>query len=321
MDHIARLKEEIARVRDFAMQDEARIAELPADRAAKFFARSSRERLQDLEKKLYLLQAERAREVIEWRLIGNRVENGTVPLNLLARLAGPLNRLISSAAFRIHHADDPHHGVPDDWQRLLDLRLAGIGTGSSRLFITGNVAPDLAGDSPLQDALDAMFDLLGAPNDKFVEHVHDVGAVASRALVEFLRESERESIGIHARWVAPSGQERYWDGRPQEITRVRSLLEQAGDMQESEAELEGTVSLLASTGRIELFSEASPYGKVKVSYNRRNPELVSKLSLYEHVQLAVRRATFFDPIRQRSVDRYSLLKVKGHKQIRGRLDS
>lgn len=307
MKNIAWIEEQIKTISNFLAEDELRLKQTPDSFALRLVVRNKQQHLDTLRHELLLAQAERNNEVMELRLRAQHLERGDIPLRMLAKLAEPLHRLIAGAAYHIRHGRDANRGIPTEWTNELDLRLAGIGYGSTRLFITGKVSPDLAGDSALQDSLAAIFGLLNAGPGEFYEATHRAGKTATSGLTEFLRELEREHSSAEFSWTSPTQERLTWQGSSDKIIALRASLEAFAEQAEITLErVSGTVTLLAVTGRIELIS-AETGQKIKISYPKARQDWVAGISLHQQIFAQVEKTTWFDPAVDRSVSTYELV--------------
>ena len=72
-------------------------------------------------------------ELIDFRLKAATLNTGSVPLSLIAKAADDIRTMIGYAALRLIQGGIDRKRVPKDLYEELDLRLAGILPGSSRL--------------------------------------------------------------------------------------------------------------------------------------------------------------------------------------------
>jgi len=309
MNTISWLTRHIAERERHLAEGMARLEAAPGSFALGLLVRNIQDHVAELRHQLHLAQSERNKELFELRLSGVQLECGPIPLPLLARIAGPLNSLITGAAYRNRYHHDATHGFPDEWIDALDLRLAAVTPGSSRLMLTGNVTPDLAGDSALQDGLSAVFDLLTAPAEKAVERIHDIGITAGRSLVDLLGVLERDRLTCVLSWTTPANEARTWGAGLQEITLLRQLLVSIGEPTETIESLFGVVTLLAATGRIEVLPDRES-ACVKIRFDKRAPELVRGLTLGTYAEFVVVCTRYQDPIKNTEIRRYRLHEVK-----------
>lgn len=245
--------------------------------------------------------------VLEWRLNGARLRGGEVPLTLLARLADPLNKMLTRAAFFASNHEEPPHGVPDAWARALDLRLAEIAPGSARLMIRGNPWPDTTGKSALEDAIGNVFNALAFTADfsQFYERLSDIGEGASTALRDTLRAIETEECSLDLVWHKPS-EYRRWRASTLEVTQVRALLDGTAEPRYRDSMVSGTVHLLALSGRIQLLTDTGR--RITIRFNPKTQAgEVAGLTLGQVIQLPVRERIVVDPLSAEEVSRYRLL--------------
>lgn len=307
MSKISWLERQIDIISGFVAEDEAALANKPGDFGLRLVVNNKRQHIDSLRHELMLAQAERDKEVMELRLMSPAMERGAIPLRFLARLSGPLHKFIAAGAYHIRHGKDFSRGIPAAWSNLLDLRLAGIGYGSTRLYLTGNVTPDLAGDSALQDSLTEIFNVLNAPREEFFDAIHRIGPAATRGLAEFLGEVEKENTAVEFAWISQDNQSMRWDGRTDEITRLRATLEEAeANAHRTNDEISGIVTLLSVTGRIEIVPEGYT-SKIKITYPKGFPEWVAGVSLHDRVIAPVETTTWFDPATEKERQRFALI--------------
>lgn len=307
MSKIAFLEKEIVTFSDFLVADEAKLRESSDNFALQLVVKNRRQRLDTLRHALMLAQAERSKEIMQLRLISPALERGAIPLTLLSKLTRALHGFLAASAYRSRFGTNKTR-IDPRWSSALDLRLASVGHGSTRLLLTGNVATDLAGDSPLQSALDTVFRLLNAEQEAFLEALHDLGPVAAKWLSEFLGEMEKGRIAAEFTWAGPDENFRRWEGGSQEISRLRSALNAVEDTVEIITEiLVGTVTLLAASGRIEITPEGSN-SKLRIKYPKANQGWVNEISLYQRVEATVEKTSWPDPANEGArLTRYMLV--------------
>ncbi len=243
---------------------------------------------------------------MELRFVGQHMDRGAIPLRFLAKIADPLHKLLSASAYHIRHGKDFSHGLPASWNSILDLRLAAIGYGSTRLFLTGNVTPDLAGDSALQDGLNEIFNLLNAKSEDLFYSIHRIGPAAARGLTDFLIEVEKEQTAAEFSWTAPDDAQKRWEGRLDEIIRLRAILESTTETATTiNEQLVGIVTLLSDTGRVDIVPDGSS-AKIRITYPKSCHEWVAGVSLHQRIHVDVEKTTCFDRTSETEKSTYSL---------------
>lgn len=271
---------------------------------------SLRSHLDDLNRQALLLEAEEDRGLIDFRLIGNQVNNGTIRLGLIAKLAAPLADVLTSAAHRFRYRDDDKPGSWDQVSQMLDLRLAALGSGSTRLYLTGNTTLDLTGQSLFDASMKQLFALLNADQEGFFDSVHAMGPRAARAAETLLKTMEAEEVAAELSWTSLNAQPYYWEGRTDRITQLRALLEQTEERQTEHLELRGTISLVSDTTRLEIREDGKSKA-TKIRYRKDMFPLIGDLTVGQRVVLAVEKTSFYDKSEQRLIEQFRLTDVRG----------
>jgi hypothetical protein len=302
---LQQVKQRVVEVRALLHDREEALRQNPNDFGKELALSSLRSHLEDLNRQVILLEAQETRELINFRLIGNQVSDGTITLGLLAKLAGPLAEVLHASAYRLRYNDEDKPEARNHIQKLLDLRLAGLGEGSTRLYLTGNATPDLAGQSLLEDAMKQLFALLNADQEGFFDALHAMGPRAARAAESLLKAMESEEVAAELSWTTPAQQSFVWEGRTDRITMLRSLLEQTEERQTEIVELRGIISLLSDTLRLEI-REDGRTKPTKIRYRKEQASLIAGLTVSQRVVVEVEKTSFFNKSEQRTIEHYRL---------------
>ena len=247
------------------------------------FAASSDKRRKIVEKELKDAKSERAHELFGLRLHSPQFSPGTIPLRVLVRLAPLLNNALEQTAWHEWDINGDATSIDDGFRRLINLRLAGIREGSTELVLLGNITPDLTGESALESGLRNFFDVLSAPNDRLADVVNGIGNKATKSVVHLMKAFEIENMAAEFSWRAPNDVY-HWDGRPDEITRIRALLEEIGDPTTRDIAVVGVVGTLTRR-RVQI--EADNGDKINARYHHSLSEKVNALHLDERREFEV----------------------------------
>lgn len=305
---LQQIKQRVKEVRSLILDREHTLRQNQDDFGGKLALASLRAHLEDLNRQALLLEAEEKRELIDFRLIGNQVTDGTITLGLLARIAGPLADVLQAAAYRFRYKDEDKAEARHHVRQILDLRLAGLGEGSTRLYLTGNATPDLAGQSLLEEAMKQFFTLLNADRDSFFDAIHAMGPRAARAAEALLKAMESEEIAAELNWTAPDLQSYRWEGKTDRIILLRSLLEQTEERQTEIVELQGSISLLSDTTRLEI-REDGKFRPTKIRYRKDQLPLIAGLTVSQRVTVETEKTSFFDKAEQKLIEQYRLVNI------------
>lgn len=251
-----------------------------------------------------LAEADEIGELLDVRLIGPRA-NGSIPLDSFLDTIGPLTRSWKYAAHRLRYGRDAVRGAAPDVVSALNFKLAGLAPGSTHVFITGNAAPDLTGDSLLQATLNQTFRLLNSHQGDFYDAVDAIGGKSAHQLGEFMRGLDRAGLAVEFSWRSAGGMQR-WEGKPDEITRVRALLDTVNEPEKYTETIEGSVAGITDTGRLAL---RTVEGKVLIRFPLKITEQVQKLKIASHAVITVETSKYWDSVEKKDVYKRHLISV------------
>lgn len=238
---ILQIEQEIVKARSTLERYEQRARDA-AGFAQTLALSSLQERVRDLEQQLRQEKLLRGREVLDFRLLGLPEEDsGAIPLHLLGSFASKLaSSLIRASQFK--NTGKQKGPFPKSLLGMLDLQLAGLAYGSTRLLITAQTAPDLFGRSLAEETLADTFDLVEAEQpEQLLEAVSALGHVSTGRLDALFKEILEEGLEIELRWDAPTGEDRHWLGKRADLVRIVSALESVEALPEAEQVVEGEV--------------------------------------------------------------------------------
>lgn len=191
MSSIAHLQELREAAFTQAQQQELLLSEFPSNVFYQLTLQQAQARNATLTAEIIERQRQREQEIIEVRLIGRTATRGTLPLDTLALVSKSLADTLHAVSKYTAAGRSQRRDILPDVKRRLDLRLARVAAGSTRLFVSGQTSPDLFGNSLLNTSLERTFDLLAADNpDAVLDQMLVVGHQSILALQRFLR-------GIH----------------------------------------------------------------------------------------------------------------------------
>lgn len=269
---------------------------------------SLKKHIEDLSFQLKTAKDQRKKEVIELRLIGYEVNDGSVPLELLANLSKYFSGLITAASAKLKTGQDVFGAIPSEITHPLNLRFADIAQGSSRLFITGDISPDLFGESLLENSLNGLFELLNSDlNEGLSDQVHFMGLRSTRNLAEFLKILRRRGLELDLSWSAPNETKFFWKGRRERIEILEKLLDGFSVGEPINATVTGVVELISRSGKLDV--RQADNNLIKVTYSKRLFEDVRKLRLGDVVYLACEETTVFNSSTEEEKKKYSLLNI------------
>lgn len=257
------IENELASIRQFVSAERKLLDANPRSRSATFFLQAKEDQASELEGQLRRAKDLRRNELVELRLSGPRVGLGEIPLELLAQLAGSLEALLVASAHKILTGDEVSPKRIPEIRSLLNLRLSGIGRGSTRLFFVGDLVPDTTGESVLEAALKGAFSVLNSEPNHLADAVDTVGIRAAKSCKKFL--SNLLNSDLQANFVWQSAARVFdWSADPLRSQDLRAQLNKLGDPSISERTFVGEVRNLSDTGRVEIRTAGQPRVRIKV---------------------------------------------------------
>jgi hypothetical protein len=298
------LERQLAQVDQFIDRDTRILQESPGRFSVQLTLNSWKTHQEELQQELRQAKCALQHEVVELRLLGMRMD-GSIPLRLLSKLADKFNGALSHAAFHLRHGTSPARGIPEDMAREIDLRLSGLSFGSTRLMFAGNISPDTTGDSPMEGALEQIFDVLSTPSpEKIRELVTVIGVSATKALSEMLGALEKQSIGAELTWPAPNAKVYKWGGSLEAVRAAHERLSAFETIKPETVTLFGTITDLKENGAIYIRSERA---KHKISYNKQQYVHIQQYRLGMEVRLKTMKYVRLEPLTDREIATYKLI--------------
>lgn len=306
---IAQLEKDLLMFQRIVEQDEKNLTHSDEPSIEKIFLASSNKALSNIQRQLYEAKKERAHELVRLRLIGNQM-NGSIPLRTLVKLVTPFNFMLEHSAWRVWDKEGDSSKIHERFTSLLDLRLEGINPGSTELALIGNTSPDLTGISALEDGLRNVFSLLKSGNEEISEHINDIGLTAAKGLSDLMTELDRYSVAIELKWSAP-GENLFWEGRPNEIIRVKTILDSIGDPVTKTITVRGKVQVLSVRNRIEILLEGSEKReKIIASYHHSMIAEIQDLRLGDRRDFVIEKTTYPFSMSKKKKSAHRLKEIK-----------
>ena len=248
-------------------------------------------------------------EVIDFRMKAPTLKSGPIPLNFIANLTEAIRTMIGYAALRVIKGGIDRKRVPKDVYMDLDLRLAAILPGSSRLIVTGNSDRDLFDDGTLKGVLSRMFSVLDTFGEgpEFIDAINELGASSARKLKEFLRIIINNSAEAEITWKYAGEKIKAWSGTQEGINKVISALDVTEIIEQEKIKLTGKVELLSKRERIDL--RVTDNELIRILYPKILLPKVATLHLEQEVSLLCQVTEADNPLTNESSIFYELLDI------------
>jgi hypothetical protein len=307
---IAQLEKDAFMFQRIVEQDEKNLTHSNDPSIERIFLASSTKALSKIQRQLYEAKKERAYELVRLRLIGNQM-NGSIPLRALVKLIAPFNQALEQSAWRVWDKEGDGTKIHEKFVSLLDLRLEGLNPGSTELAVLGNTSPDLTGTSALEDGLKNVFALLNCKNEEISDHINDVGLTAAKALSDLMIELDKNAVAVEMKWNAP-GESLFWEGRPAEIARIRTILEEIGEPATETLTIRGRVQVLSVRNRIEILPDnnGDRPEKIVAGYHHSLMDEIQDLRLGDRRDFLIEKSTYPLSMSKKKKSAYRLKEIQ-----------
>lgn len=224
----------------------------PGDFASRLNVLGLETHVRDLQAQLREAKRARAVEVVQIRLKGECARDGRLSLPILSAISDSFTSAISAASQKIKNGRVVQR-ISASMIDLVDLRLADVAQGSTRLFITGETAPDLFGNSLLGDSLEYAFAMLNAEDeDVLAARVSEMGVRSAKGWRDLLDAVAVAGLEMDLEWETPSNEVRRWSGTPESTARLRKALGAFSVAEHDQFTTRATVVSLSLRGKFEL---------------------------------------------------------------------
>lgn len=309
MNQIRKLEERVDRVEGMIADHRSQLKEDPENRTALLSLDSMLRHRNELQHQLQERKRARKKEVVRYRLIGEKATGGAIPLGLLGKIATQLERQIYAAAYFIRDGKRLVRRIPKDLQQIINLQLAGIDPGSTQLVVSGELTPDFFGNSLLEETLKNTFHVLRSENDdELSDRVGEVGPISAKKLAELFETIHKSNLDLEIDWSSPTGESFHWEGREEQLESFSDDLKALRARDPEDIRVEGKIGLLDSGGKFKI--ETEDVGVLKGDYPPKLYEDVARLRLGDRVEALIRKHVIENLTTGRSKSTYRLLAIE-----------
>jgi hypothetical protein len=250
-------------------------------------------------------------ELVDFRMIADTFQAGSVPLNILSKASEEIRKMLGYAALRFIQGGIDRKRVPKELYRELDLRLAGVLPGSSRLLIAAAAHRDLFDDGVAKHAIQRIMDVLetGGKGKQFLNSVADLGPSSAKSLREFLRIIRANSGALELTWSHAGSDVQKWIADAQAISDVTAALEHTVLKEHERQILKGKIELLSKRERIQLRTDTGEI--IRILFPKRLLPDVTELHLDQDVSLLCQVTVSENPLTNEYSHHHELIEVRG----------
>ena len=209
--------------------------------------------LEELQAQLNQEKLFREKEIVEIRLKGFKADQGTIPLSVLSDIATCLSKSLHSLAYRIKKGVDPYGKIPAEIIETMNLRLAGLAYGSTKLYFSGSLNPNLFGHSLIEDSLEKTFKVFSSLSpSELTDSVSDIGIKSAKNINGLLKALKKNGLEADVTWIDPKEKVHTWHGSSESIGQMLNAFDNIISTKTETINIVGELIMLSKKGRFEI---------------------------------------------------------------------
>ncbi len=309
MNLIKKLGAEIDKANVLLDEYNSIIADDPDNLAYQLSIETIKEHIADLQAQIKEEKDFREKEVIELRLKGPLVEEGSIPLSILGDIAKELSNAIYSASQLIKAGKEVMRMIPRSTIKTLNLRFAGIKSGSTRILITGDTSPDIFGHSLIEESLTNTFELLGSETpDEITDSASKIGIRSVASINKFLKTLSSSQLEAEMSWTSPSDIGYKWKGSKAKLTTMSNTLEKIKSPKPEQINVIGKLIMISLKWQFEVQDEKGV--SYKGTYPSQLLEEIKTLHVGDQLTSVIEKKIIINEATGKQKNYYTLLSLK-----------
>lgn len=255
MPSIKKIQDSLQELTTFVSEYATLLKAEPSNFAHKLTLQSLESQIAELQHQLYQENLKREKEIVQLRLKGRVAKFGTFPLSLVGGLTNSFSNAVFNTSKYFQFGNKGGVKIDNIINETIDLRLEGLGHGSTIFYLSAKTSPDLFGNSVIQNSLDNVFDLLNSQSpEQIIENISIVGSRSIKYYSDFFEELNKDDLELDLTWHTPNETVKNWDGTKEKILSLYKTLNNIKLSEPEEINFEGEIITLSLKGRFEIFS-------------------------------------------------------------------
>lgn len=308
MPSIKKIQESIQELSTFVGKYASLLKAEPANISHKLTLQSLESKIAQLQHQLYQENLKREKEIVQLRFKGRIAESGTFPLSLVGGLTNSFSNAVFNTSKYFQFGNKGGVKIDHIINESIDLRLEGLGRGSTIFYLSAKTSPDLFGNSVIQNSLDNVFELLNSENpEQIIENISIVGSRSIKYYSDFFDELNKDGLELDLTWHTPNETIKNWDGTKEKILSLYNTLNSIILSEPEEISFKGEVITLSLKGKFEIFSKGKKrfYG----TFPNELTELIKQLHLGDFCKGVILKTIIFNPATGKEKYEYSLREI------------
>jgi len=211
--------------------------------------------IEELQNELYYENLRREREIVQLRFVGKVAKFGSFPLHLVGRLTDSFSLAVFNTSKFRQFGKKGGRRIDKIVTDTINLKLEGIGKGSTIFYLSAKTSPDLFGNSVIQSSLDNIFTLVSSETtEQLIDNIAYVGTNSIRYYSDFFKELNKDDLELELKWHTPTESVKKWYGTKDRISTLYNTLNSIEISEPEEFDFIGEIISLSARGKFEIFS-------------------------------------------------------------------
>lgn len=305
MPSIKKIQESLQELSTFIGEYTSLLKAEPTNFSHKLTIQSIESQISELQHQLYLENLKREKEIVQLRLKGHLARFGTFPLSLVGGLTNSFSNAVFNTSKYFQFGNKGGAKIDQIINESIDLRLEGLGRGSTIFYLSAKTSPDLFGNSVIQNSLDNVFELLNSENpEQIIENISVVGSRSIKYYSNFFEELNKDDLELDLTWHTPNETIKNWNGTKEKVLSLYNTLNSIKLSEPEEINFEGEIITLSLKGRFEIFSVDKErfYG----SFPNEMTALIKQLHVGDYCRGKILKTVLYNPATGKEKHEYSL---------------
>lgn len=273
--------------------------------AVKLTVDNIKNQIEELQHELYNENIRREKEIVQLRFIGKVAKFGSFPLHLVGGLTDSFsNAVFNTSKFR-QFGKKGGKKIDTIVSNTINLKLEGIGKGSTIFYLSANTSPDLFGNSIIQSSLDNIFTLVSSETpEQLIDNISYVGANSIKYYSDFFKELNKDGLELELKWHTPTESIKEWYGTKEKILTLYNTLNSIKLSEPEEIDFTGEIVALSAKGKFEILS----YDKERFfgSFSNELMDSIKQLHIGQNCKGVMLKTTIFNAATNKEKYEYSL---------------
>ncbi|MFV8371269.1 hypothetical protein [Flavobacterium sp. LB2P74] len=309
MATISNLQENIIYLRSQIEELSSLLSSEPQNFAVKIQIENYKSEITNLQSYLYTENLKRNKEIIALRLIGNIAKNGTFPLGSVGGITNSFSNALYKTSQFLQFGKKGGKKIETLMKNSLDIRLEGLGVGSTIFYVSAKTSPDIFGNSIVQNSLENTFELFSSNDEsELMENIEKVGTKNSKYFSAFLEELIHDNLEVEITWESPNYETKKWFGTSEKISMFYNTFKSIEILEPETLSFESEIITLSLKNKIEVFDRSNNQ-TYTVKYPNSIMTLIKELHVGEVCNIVITKTTIINTLSQKEKFEYNLVEI------------